>query len=125
MESHQIIIENLKETRKIREELCCINNNLELIVNDAGADDTSSVVDGYIQSILTGANATITFTTPVSCVEVLISGADSTTKITVTTTPALTSGNGFIYMNANDYKTFCFDNVKIVSINILSKYLVI
>lgn len=122
MESHQIIQETLKETKAVKSELCCIKTAIEETneLLGGGSSDTSYVVDGYSQSILTTANATITFDDPVSCVEVKISGADSTTKITVTTTPALTAGNGFIYMNANDYETFCFDNVKVVSINILN-----
>jgi hypothetical protein len=122
MEQHQINLENLKTTKQIEKEICCLGDKLDTINESLGGvtSDSSYVVDGYISSILTGGNATITFDDPVSCVEVLITGADSTSKITVTTTPALTSGNGFIYMNANDYKTFCFDNVKVVSINILN-----
>jgi cyanophycinase-like exopeptidase len=123
MESHQIIQENLKETKNIRQELCCIKDAIEEtneLLGGGGGSDTSYVVDGYSSVILTGANATITFDDPVSCVEVKASNADSTTKITVVTTPALTAGNGFIFMNANDYETFCFDNAKIVSINLLN-----
>ena len=119
MESHQIIQENLKETRKIREELCCIKEGIDETNELLGGGSTDdSIAHTELLTIGAGLDDDVLFADPVECVEIKIKDADNTTVLTFTTTPPLDGGNGMATMFANDYTTFCFSGVKISSVNI-------